>query len=487
MWSLKNRAAAVALGPVIAATLLVATASAPPALAAPRKVNVVGGTPISVVHAPWQVYLRIGDSSACGGSILDAGRVLTAAHCLVPAGTTAPYPAAAVTVLAGFDDVSVWAPGGPVPPGAQVVGVAGLRVHPYYEEAGKADDVALLTLARPLDLSGPRAKPVGLAPVGGGPAHPAALTFSGYGMQVQGTVPDGKLYGATLTALSDALCRPNIHPNASATVQCVAAGAQAICMGDSGGPLLLGGVQVGVASYVTPAGCGRGPAGFADVTAPETRAFLDGAASIPLAPRQTGQTQLSSVFPPLVGSPMTCDPGSWTAGAALSYTFFDDRTGSTLLSGASRSFVPSAAHRGATVSCTVHATGAGGTSMAWSGTSGPVLADGVPPFAALTSARCRRRRCVATVSAYDSNSQGALRIRATVRQRTRGRCGRGTRRGRCSKLRKHRLAVRPVVGTTTYRAKSARLRRGRVTLRVSVVDAAGNPSAGRLTRRLRVR
>ncbi len=487
MWSLSNRAAAVALGQVLVATLLAVATTAQPGLAAPAKVKVIGGTPISVVRAPWQVFLRIGDSSSCGGSILDAGRVLTAAHCLVPAGTTAPYPAAAVTVLAGFDDVSVWAPGGPVPPGAQVVGVAGLRVHPYYEEAGKADDVALLTLAHPLDLTGPRAKAVMLAPVGGGPAHGATLSFSGYGMQAQGTVPDGKLYGATLTGLSDALCRPNIHPNASATVQCVAAGAQAICLGDSGGPLMLGGAQVGVASYITPAGCGGGPAGFADVTAPETRAFIDGAASVPLAPRQAGQTQLSSVYPPVVGSPMTCDPGSWTAGAALSFTFFDDRTGSTLRTGASSSFVPSAAHRGATVSCTVHATGAGGTSMGWSGTTGPVLADGVAPVAALTSVRCRRRRCVAVVSAYDSNSQGALRIRMTARQRTRGRCGRGIRSRRCSKLRKRRLSVRPVVGTTTYKGRSPRLRRGRVTLGVTVVDAAGNPSAGRLTRRLRVR
>ena len=40
---------------------------------------------------------------------------------------------------------------------------------------------------------------------------------------------------------------------------------------------------------------------------------------------------------------------------------------------------------------------------------------------------------------------------------------------------------------TAYRARSKRLARGRVTLRVRVVDAAGNRRKPDLTRRVRVR
>ena len=153
------------------------------------------------------MYVAIGSELACGGSVLDARRILTAAHCVVPEGSTTPRPVAALTVKAGFDDVSA-AP----PAGSQTVGVQSLRVHPLYDERTKADDVAVLTLATPLSLGGPSIKPIALAPVGAGPAPGTALGFSGYGAQTEGQLPDGKLYGATLTAISDDDCRSAASP-----------------------------------------------------------------------------------------------------------------------------------------------------------------------------------------------------------------------------------------------------------------------------------
>jgi hypothetical protein len=453
----------------------------PRAAAQPGKTFVVGGTPIQVESVPWQVFLRIGSDLGCGGSVLDATHVLTAAHCVVAPGQTAPRPVSAFTVMAGYTD-TLASP----PPGSQVSGVTSVRVHPLYDEPTKTDDAAVLTLATALNLSGPRTKAIALAPVGSGPAPGAALGFSGYGAQVEGRLPDGKLYGATLTAVSDDQCRPNIAVNASASVQCVAAASQAACFGDSGGPLTAGGVQVAVASYAPQNGCARGPSGFADVTAPEVRAFIDGAATVPVAPRQSEPALLYSVNPPVQGSPMTCAPGTWSNGPALGYTFVDDRTGQALQSGPAATFVPAATHRGALVACVVSATNPGGTSTARTGTTAPVQPDIVPPTSALISVRCRKRRCAVRLGAGDPNSQGALRIRVTAERRVRGRCGKARKRHRCSKTRVKPFAVKRVEGTT-YRATASRLPRGKAKIRVRVIDAAGNRRRPDLTRRVRIR
>jgi hypothetical protein len=454
----------------------------PGANAAPRKPFVVGGTPIQIESVPYQVFLRIGDDMGCGGSVLDARHVLTAAHCVVPAGQTAPRPPAAITVMAGYTNTLAATP----PAGSQVSGVTNIRVHPLYDEPTKADDIAVLTLAQELNLTGTRIRPIALAPVGGGPVPGAALGFSGYGAQVEGRIPDGKLYGATLTAVSDDQCRPNMAVNASASVLCVAAGNQASCFGDSGGPLTAGGVQVAVASYAPQNGCARGPSGFADVTAPEVRAFIDGAATIPVAPRQSDPALLYSVNPPVQGSPMTCAPGTWSNGPALGFTFVNDATGQALQSGASATFIPAAVHLGAPIACIVSASNAGGTSSARTGTTAAIQADAVPPNAALLSVRCRKRRCTVRVGAGDPNSQGPLRVRVTAERRVRGKCGKGKKRRRCTKTRSKPFAVRHVEGTN-YRATASRLRRGKAKIRVRVTDAAGNRRRPDLTRRIRIR
>ncbi len=451
---------------LLLAVLSACAVAAPHAAAQPRKVSVVGGTPIAIESVPWQVFLAIGSDQGCGGSVLDATHVLTAAHCVIPAGQTLPRPNAAFKVLAGFTDTAVASP----PAGAQVVDVAGVRAHPLYEELSKADDVAVLTLAQPLNLASPKIEAIALAPVGGGPAPGAALGFSGYGAQIEGRIPDGKLYGAALTAVTDDQCRPNLAVNASAGVQCVAGGGQAACFGDSGGPLTSGGVQVGIASYAPVGGCGHGASGFADVTAPEVRAFIDGAASVPVAPRQGDPTLLYSVNPPVQGSPRTCAPGTWANAPTLAYTFVNDVTGQPLQSGASATFLPRRAHLGATVACLVHASNAGGTSNARSGTASALQRDVIAPNASLYGVRCRNRRCTVRFGAADPNSQGALKLRVTAK--------------RGKKARKLRVKR---VRDTTYRATSKRLPRGRTLIRVRVYDAGGNRRKPDLTRRVRVR
>jgi hypothetical protein len=354
--------------------------------------------------------------------------------------------------------------------GAQRIAAVDVRSHPNYEAAYNPDDVAVLTLGADLNLASPLIEAIALAPVGGGPAPGTQVGLTGYGRQFDGQTADGKLYAATLTAISDIDCRGHLHPNSSAGMLCVAQAPQAPCKGDSGGPLTAGGLQVGLSSSSPSTGCATGASGFTDVTAPEIRAFIDGAA-IPLAPRMGERRPLLYARDkPVQGSPMRCTPGNWSGAQALAYTFFDAATGALLQSGPSKRFAPTAAHLGARIKCAVSASNGGGTSTAFGGESNPVRPDRVRPRAVLRSVGCRARRCTVRLRAADPNSRGALRIRVTAKQR-----GKPAR----------KLEVRRT-GPTSYRARSRRLPRGRTTIRVRIRDAAGNRRRPDLKRRVSV-
>lgn len=126
---------------------------------APVHAQIVGGTPITTEAAPHQVFVGIetagGDEYACGGSIIDATHVLTAAHCTFDDNDLPiDLPLATYTVVAGVADVK----NGPGPgETAQVKDATAVNRHPGYTNAlgGNdsieefSDDAAVLTLASP--------------------------------------------------------------------------------------------------------------------------------------------------------------------------------------------------------------------------------------------------------------------------------------------------------------------------------------------------
>ena len=474
-----------------AAALVACLLLSAPAHAAKARPAVVGGTPIAITAAPWQVYVYAEHLRAgCGGSVLDARRVLTAAHCVMQ-GTT-PIPPASITVLAGVSDFKTWTPGEPAPSGAQTVKASALRSHPQYTPAPfVADDVAVVTLASALDLSTPRTKAIGLAPVGPPPAAGSALVATGYGTQAPAGQPDGKLYSVTLGAVADSDCLRTIVANQTAGVQCATGATGATCYGDSGGPLTLNGALFGVTSATggaTPCAAGA-PGIYADLTAPEIRAFVDGSDAPPIAPRLASDATISTLTTPVVGSPITCNPGGWSGEPLIGFAFVDDATGAGLAAG--QVFAPGAPHVGKPVSCVVSASNAGGTSSTRTGAAPAIQPDAVRPEGVVRSARCRKRRCVVRFQAADPNSLGTLQLRVTAERRVRGWCrkgkGRDRRRVRCTKVRAKRFAVRHREGVN-YVATARKVRRGRATIRLRVRDAAGNRAKGRyLARKVRVR
>src|SRR2546430_1426496 len=106
------------------AAALACTSGAPAARA------VVGGTAIQVQSAPWAVFIRQASSAGvglCGGSIVDAFHVLTAAHCVYDQhGALASVNS--ITVRAGISSYAAPLPGDV----EQTRGVSSLRVHPGY-------------------------------------------------------------------------------------------------------------------------------------------------------------------------------------------------------------------------------------------------------------------------------------------------------------------------------------------------------------------
>ena len=99
------------------AAVLVALAAAVPAAASPR---VVGGERASIVEYPWVVYLT--DSTGfqfCGGTVVAADKVLTAAHCM------ADQRADNLRVVVGREDKNTTA--------GRVVPAASIWVSPNYK------------------------------------------------------------------------------------------------------------------------------------------------------------------------------------------------------------------------------------------------------------------------------------------------------------------------------------------------------------------
>jgi len=471
---LRQRTAAVRSLIVCAMLTLAVPASSGASAAVPR---VTGGTPIPVESAPWSVFLSLDNPLAsCSGSVLDASRVLTAAHCVIPEGTTRQRQPSEIHVLAGASDVHTWAPGQPAPSGAQAREVSAVGVHPYYAGRSNSDDVAVLALAQPLSLSTPQVKPIPLAPVGPAPPPGTAVQTIGYGQQSSAQPPDGRLYAASLSVLADDAC-PNVVGADSAIVVCASSPLAASCHGDSGSALVAGSPPVEVAIFTAlfdP--CGSAPGGYIDVAAPEVRAFIDGAPSIPIAPRQSTRTVLTWRSVPVAGSLLRCDPGMWSGAPSITYVFETaSPTPQALQSGPSNVYAPSRDAVGQRIVCSVLAANAGGTASARTAASPPIGADRVGPVWWLVSRNCAHRRCQLRLQARDPNSDGPLAVAVTANYRVAVRCGKRHRR-RCRRARSRALRVR-ALGGVVYRATSTRLPAARVSFAVRVTDAGGNTKA----------
>jgi secreted trypsin-like serine protease len=237
-----------------------ATAARPPS---PRAhASIVGGAEVSIANFPFQVALydpQAGSPAAgffCGGVILDANHIATAAHCLLGGGSGRRLSAPAeIEVLAGSSRLS------PTDPGSVRDPVASAAYDPRYNPFTSDYDVGVLTLSRRL-WSGPAPKLDGadtIAPLPASAAlaegygnpnaeHAIVATTSGWGdtNAAPGEPPSYPLglRSAHVSLTSEWLCGEEYGSiEQTITPRMICAGEAShrtdSCYGDSGGPLVV--------------------------------------------------------------------------------------------------------------------------------------------------------------------------------------------------------------------------------------------------------
>ncbi|MFC0431136.1 trypsin-like serine protease [Kutzneria buriramensis] len=221
----------------VVAAVLVALAAAVPAAASPR---VVGGERASIVEYPWVVYLT--DSTGfqfCGGTVVAATKVLTAAHCL------ANQRADNLRVVVGREDKRTT--------DGRVVNAQSVWVSPNYRgDPTGGSDFAVITLSRRVNVPAlPLASDNTLY-------QPNAMaTVLGWGMTKESGEASEYLMQAAVPLDSDTACTAAYQQYRASAMVCAGyqQGGVDTCQGDSGGPLEINGVLVGITSFGD--GCAR--------------------------------------------------------------------------------------------------------------------------------------------------------------------------------------------------------------------------------------
>jgi secreted trypsin-like serine protease len=254
--------------------LALSATAAMPAQAASLSPRVINGTMANPTDMPYLVALidtsrmsQLGTYQAqfCGGTLVTPTKVVTAAHCVVDQSTRQVATPADVYVLSGQSLKS---------PSTAPVPVASIAVHPNYDMDMSASDIAVLTLASPLE-GVPTLEPLT-------PSEVSAYLIAGSPVRIGGwgnttTLTGGKAFPdmmriASMTLFPDQMCgsRGTYAVNgvtftgfsaseADVDTMLCAGGADTnarvvdACQGDSGGPLVstAGGPErlIGVVSW----------------------------------------------------------------------------------------------------------------------------------------------------------------------------------------------------------------------------------------------
>ncbi len=233
------------------------------AFAVPSKAqDIIGGSQIEITQAPWQVSLENENGEHfCGGTILNALWILTAAHC-IPLATS-------ITVHAGATDQTNNAVG-------QRVGVVEIIEHPDHMPGSipLSSDMALLRLAQPLCFN-ESVQPIPYATLQNTSESDIAVGtpvfVTGWGDTENGCCGSAILRGATIPVISRTeaslmlnntlnMCNVGIPNSVTEVMLPLYAPGVAAGQRDSGGPAVVSlsdgpTMLVGVTSW---GGCPRG-------------------------------------------------------------------------------------------------------------------------------------------------------------------------------------------------------------------------------------
>ncbi|MFF8950572.1 S1 family peptidase [Streptomyces sp. NPDC014940] len=223
-----------------AALLATAAAAATALIASPAAADapqpIVGGTTTTTTAYPF--VMQVTDASGsqfCGGTLVAAKKVVTAAHCMVGETTGSVRVVGGRTYLNGTDGT--------------VSKVSRIWIDPDYTDATNGDDVAVLTLATAMPYT--KAPYVSSSQTGLYAAGTTARIL-GWGTTSESGSSSNQLRTATVPVVSDAGCGSSYGSDyVQSDMVCAGytSGGVDTCQGDSGGPLLIRGVLAGITSW----------------------------------------------------------------------------------------------------------------------------------------------------------------------------------------------------------------------------------------------
>lgn len=486
-----RRALAAFFALLATATALTATA---PAGAQPIP-RVVGGTTASATtDVPWQA-LVLPSGYLCGGSILDATHVVTAAHCVYDEDSGAITAPSAITVHAGA--TSRFSAG-------QHPAVTGVALNPAYNPYDATGDAAVLTLQAPgFTLNGTTVAAIPLADASTAFDATTNLRLSGWGSTAQRSPADTTM-GSAANDLQVAnglhtstTCNSVYAPFDNDKLLCAGQANLDACQGDSGGPLAVptGPSTFALAGIVSGgAGCAWPgyPGYYARVANAQLHGFLTqrGVGYSVSDPANVSAPRIAGTATP--GNRLTCDLGQWSN--ALSYEVEWSANGTAIAHDMTTLAVTDPLV-GYAVACTVTAYGLSGTAQASSapvtiGAAAPPPAatvvipprtttlpattattDTAAPRAKVLKTKCTRTVCRLDVTAVDpAPSSGLKAIAGTVLTTYKSRCGK---RGYCTRTKTQKLKAQ-LIGPAVYRLTTPPMRIGRHAFSLVATDIVGN-------------
>ncbi|WP_217207333.1 trypsin-like serine protease [Streptomyces sp. AC550_RSS872] len=229
-----TRARKTAVVAATAAAAATALLNAPTAEAASSRI--VGGTTTTTTAYPFM--MQITDASQkqfCGGTLVSATKVVTAAHCLAGESAGSVRVVGGRTYLDGTNGT--------------VAKVSDIWVHPDYTDVTEGNDVAVLTLSTSMPYT--PASYVGSSDTGVYAAGTTARII-GWGTTSSGGSSSNQLRTATVPTVSNSSCASSYGSDfIPSDMVCAGhtSGGVDTCQGDSGGPLIIGGVLAGITSW----------------------------------------------------------------------------------------------------------------------------------------------------------------------------------------------------------------------------------------------
>ncbi|XP_044756224.1 trypsin-1-like [Coccinella septempunctata] len=216
--------------------------------------RIVGGYEADITEFPWQVAITYYKKHNCGGSIINPYFILTAAHC------THGLSTSQMTVRVGSTYMDR---------GGMVYEISYKIEHPKYQVQDFIYDIALLKLTEELVYSD-KVKPVNLPHRNDPDPEPGTFaTVSGFGqLDAESKKMSRHLMATDVPIISRRKCK-KLYPRyvVDETMICAAApeGGKDACSGDSGGPLILDDVQIGVVSWGIGCASAEHPGVYASV------------------------------------------------------------------------------------------------------------------------------------------------------------------------------------------------------------------------------